>query len=130
MLNDALKLNDDERNMMLFEMGSDYFSLYADGDEDFRKNITTGPTGKLLWSWFSNQFYMAANEFLIVIHDVECDTATRRRAFMEFVPRKISSFFPPYAMIKRFNKQQDGQDRRNDGTTPGKVSHVAQQSRE
>lgn len=125
-LNDALKMNDDECNMLLFEMGCDYFGLYAEGDEAFRRSITTGPTGKLLWSWFSNQFYMAASEFLIVIHDVQCDTATRRRAFREFIPRKISSFFPPYAMIKRFNKQQDEQDRRNTGTTPGEVSHVAQ----
>lgn len=127
-LNKALRITDDERNIILFEMGCEYFSRYADGDEEMRRAITTGQSGKLLWSWFSNQFYMASSEFLSVMCNVNCDTATRRRIFRDVVPEKISSFFPPYAIIKRFTNLNERCNERNNRTKAGEIPDVAHQS--
>jgi hypothetical protein len=126
-LNKTLRITDDERNTILFEIGCDYFSRYADGDEEMRRSITTGQSGKLLWSWFSNQFYMASSEFLSVMCNANCDTATRRRIFIEVVPEKINRFFPPYAMIKRFNKQEDEQNCGNNRAAACQIPDVAHQ---
>jgi hypothetical protein len=131
-INEALEINDDQRNMMIFEMGSDYFQMYADGDEEFRRRVTTGDNGKAFWNWFTRQFYMASTEFLNTPNLKHYSSIIRRELFRELIPQKICRFYLPYDIVQRLiNTKKDGTDTdKNTGTTDCQVPGVAQQSGE
>jgi hypothetical protein len=131
-LNQALEIDDEQRNMMIFEMGSNYFQMYADGDEDFRRRITTGQNGKAFWNWFTRQFYMAAAEYLSLPNLMKFGSMIRKELFDDIIPAKICRFYLPYSIVQRLTNTNAYETDRNSkpGTTDCRVPGMAEQPKE